>query len=90
MTGDERSQLVRLGLALAEVMDRSGHASAGIVRQLVQAVAESPNGDDEASRCRCGAELPTGGAGRPARFCSTKCRQAAHRAARRNRDEMVS
>lgn len=86
MTPKERAELARLGMLAAADLDRSGHPYSGVMRRLAQVVAAGH--DDEPGRCRCGAELPPAARGRPALYCSTRCRQAAHRATRRKRDEM--
>lgn len=76
MTDDD---LAALALALADRLDaKGGPASAGLVRQLVQRLSErdrTPGGGCE----ECGASVTQPATGRPARFCSDRCRYRYHR-----------
>ena len=68
MTNDE---LVALALTLADRLDANGGpASAGLVRQLARRLSGHTPGGCE----HCGGPVTQPATGRPARFCSDRCR----------------
>lgn len=66
---------------VAEDLDRIGHPGAGVVRQAARLVATADDDDADGDRgcAECGAALPQRATGRPARFCSPRCRKRASR-----------
>jgi hypothetical protein len=79
------ADLVRIGLALAESLDkRSAPSAAGVVRQLARRVLELAAAEwpDDARRCEvCGVELPPS-ARSDAKTCSARCRMRRSRNSR--------
>lgn len=68
--------LAALGLAVARVIElRGGIEAAGIMRQMAKRLVQI---SDDACE-RCGSPIERKPNGRPAKFCSSRCRLAAHR-----------
>lgn len=85
MTGAE---LARLLILVADQLDGHGLSGAGPVRQAARYIAEAP-AVEEPSCPVCGGQVPAGGRGRPARFCSDRCRLYAWRETKRNEDRRL-
>jgi hypothetical protein len=69
--------LVRVGLMMADRLEREGHPYAGGVRQLARAVLGRavPSGAADRSCRGCGEALPYPGKGRPRVWCTEGCRR---------------
>ena len=74
------ADLTRLLLLLADSLDlRGGMESGGICRQAARRLLELTSASGLDGCERCGKALTHKSTGRPARFCSSRCRLAAHR-----------
>jgi predicted nucleic acid-binding Zn ribbon protein len=88
VTRTELAKLARLAIAVADDLDHRGYGGAPAVRRIAQALTELSVADvltDDTACPRCGKPVNQAPTGRPRVYCSTSCRQAAHRGTKRRR-----
>lgn len=81
------AELVRLLGVLADALEPT--RSAGLVRLAARRIATATP-DPEPDRCPCGAAIVQPETGRRRRWCSARCRRAAHATKRGRKSTMES